>query len=119
MPTTLPETVRVERHFEPEADRYCFDFDLCHYRKGWAQCDTKQDASYYGTWANPLTLQVVCYCEGDVTIYRCDTLEDFAAVVRNLAEWSIDNGYGFTISTMCRPDVAEAIASAGLGDLLH
>lgn len=119
MLTTLPETVRVERHFEPEADRYCFDCDLCHFSKGWAQCDTKQDASYYGTWANPLTRQVVCFCEGDVTIYRCETAEDFAAAVRMLAEWSIDNGYGFAVDGMCRPEIIDAFHAFGLGDLLH
>ena len=46
-------------------DRYIFDFKLCTTGKGWAQVDTEQDASYFGTWANPFELKVVSYTEGD------------------------------------------------------
>ena len=30
-------------------DRYRFDFDLCSCARGWAQVDTAQDASWFGT----------------------------------------------------------------------
>ena len=35
------------------ADRYRYDFGLCSYENGFSQVDTRQDAWYYGTWANP------------------------------------------------------------------
>jgi len=44
--------------FDPETSRYAFDFRLCHFKNGWAQLDTRQDASYYGNWINPVTRQL-------------------------------------------------------------
>ena len=44
--------MKITREFCP-GDRYVYDFGLCTYEKGWAQVDTAQDASYFGTWANP------------------------------------------------------------------
>ena len=48
-------------------DRYKYDFRQCKPSDGWAQLDTKQDAPYYGNWINPLTLETLSYCEGDVS----------------------------------------------------
>ena len=45
--------MKTEKNFI-EADRYLFDFYHCSTKKGYAQLDTSQDASYYGTWTNPL-----------------------------------------------------------------
>jgi hypothetical protein len=45
-------TIEHITEFTP-SDRYVYDFVLCTYDKGWAQIDTRQDASYYGTWTNP------------------------------------------------------------------
>ncbi len=40
--------MKITREFAP-ADRYTYDFGLCSYENGWAQVDTAQDASYFGT----------------------------------------------------------------------
>lgn len=45
-------TIECIREFCP-TDRYVYDFGKCSYAKGWAQVDTRQDASYYGTWDEP------------------------------------------------------------------
>ena len=34
------------------SDRYTFDYDICSYKKGFAQIDTTEDASYFGNWVN-------------------------------------------------------------------
>ena len=47
--------MQIERTNE-NADRYKYDFDVCHFGKGWAQIDTSEDAYYYGQWANPCLL---------------------------------------------------------------
>jgi hypothetical protein len=44
--------MKIIRRFQP-GDRYRFDFDLCSCARGWAQVDTAQDASRFGTWASP------------------------------------------------------------------
>jgi hypothetical protein len=49
----------LTRDFAP-ADRYLYDFKLLTSGKGWAQLDTRQDASYYGTWINPTKRQIFC-----------------------------------------------------------
>ena len=38
--------MKITREFCP-GDRYLYDFGLCSYKKGWAQVDTAQDASYF------------------------------------------------------------------------
>lgn len=43
----------LTRGFECMSDRYKYDFRLCTSANGWAQLDTKQDASYFGNWINP------------------------------------------------------------------
>lgn len=40
--------MKVVGSFEP-GDRYRYDFDLCSCARGWAQADTAQDASWFGT----------------------------------------------------------------------
>ena len=63
---------KIERNFHP-SDRYVFDFGACSIERGWAQLDTGQDASYFGTWLNPTKRQTFNYCEGDVTLVTVDT----------------------------------------------
>ena len=53
--------MKITREFAA-ADRYTYDFGLCSYENGWAQVDTAQDASYFGTWANPTRLMIFSYC---------------------------------------------------------
>ena len=116
--TVNSDGIKIERSFL-DADRYVFDFKYCSYRKGWAQVDTQQDAWYYGQWLNPSTLEYVMYCEGDVTRAKADNPEAFAAYVRQAAEYSIRAGYGYNIDGMCDDTIIAAVATLGLGDLLH
>ena len=76
-------------------DRYLFDFTLCTYEKGWAQVDTEQDAPYYGTWANPFTLEFVNYCEGDVTHLKFEKAFDFYSHIKEFANWHNEVGWKF------------------------
>ena len=59
--------MKITHEFCP-GDRYTYDFGLCSFENGWAQIDTAQDASYFGTWANPTRLMIFSYCEGDTTL---------------------------------------------------
>jgi hypothetical protein len=64
------------------------------YEKGWAQVDTAQDASYFGTWANPVRLMIFSYCEGDTTLREAGSPEEFAAKLREIDAWNRAHGYG-------------------------
>lgn len=111
--------MKTKRFFE-SADRYRFDFNYCHYKKGFAQIDTEQDAAHFGTWANPKTLTTVNYCEGDVTIETADTPEEFCNNLRNIKKWNEENGWKFCgIDCMCVPEIEESFTALGLSDLLH
>lgn len=118
-------TIRIERfdgaNAFPAGDgtRYAFDFNLCSASNGWAQVDTTQDASYYGTWANPERRQIVNYCEGDVTITHCDTDKDFAQAVKECADWNKERGYWKGIDGMCDERIVARFTELGLGELLH
>lgn len=113
----MPRT--IERSWQP-TDRYRFDCGQCSYANGYAQIDTGQDASYFGTWCSPTDRAIVCYCEGDVTIERADTDEEFTAAIRDLAAWNDRQGWGpMRIDALATPALAETFRALGLGDLLH
>lgn len=102
------------------ADRYKYDMGPCSTRAGFAQVDTGQDAHYFGTWANPQTLVIVCYCEGDVTVERYYSPIEFVEAVRALAAWNEESGHGFKgIDPMLNDAIEERFRGLGLGDLLH
>lgn len=70
--------------FNPMTDRYEFDFKQCTYANGWVQCDTYQDASYFGIWANLRDRKIVTYAEGDITRVECDDDAEFSTAMLNM-----------------------------------
>lgn len=101
-------------------DRYRYDFGLCSYANGWAQIDTAQDASYFGTWANPTKLMIFSYCEGDTTLQEAETPEEFAAALRAIDAWNVNAGYGpARIDPGFDPDMKAAFEAVGLQDMLQ
>lgn len=108
------------RRFFAQADRYVFDFGPCSYKEGFAQVDTAQDASYFGTWASPTARKIVSYAEGDVTIHEAETDEEFVAELRRIDEWNVANGHGNArIDPGFDPAMKAAFEAIGLGDMLH
>lgn len=101
------------------ADRYVYDFRLCTYARGWAQVDTCQDASYYGTWANPTTREIFTYCEGDTTLIRCVDDAEFVEQMRSVADWNKSSGYWLGIDPGLGEEMRDRFTALGLADLLH
>ena len=58
-------------------DRYAFDFRVCRWSDGWRQFGTASDAPYFGIWYHEAKLEVVTFCEGDVTRVVCADIESF------------------------------------------
>lgn len=109
----------VTREFAP-ANRYFYDFGPCSCGNGFAQVDTSQDASYYGTWANPTTLIVFSYCEGDTTHIQCESDAEFAEELRRIDKWNVENGHGpARIDPGFSPEMKAAFERIGLADMLH
>lgn len=105
--------------FEP-SDRYYFDFEECTVSRGFAQVDTAQDASYFGNWVNPLQLEYVGYCEGDVTRIKFDTPQEFCKFMREFSEWETKhNGKPAKIDGMCSAKLITAFKNLGLAGMLH
>ena len=106
--------------FDGQTDRYAFDFGLCSTKNGFAQVDTSQDASYFGTWANPHKLQVVSYTEGDICVIKADTPDEFKSELRNIQTWNTENGHKFLgIDLGFDVDLKQAFVDLELSDLLH
>jgi hypothetical protein len=61
-------------------ERYVYDARLLP--DGWAQYDTKQDASYFGVWVQTEARKLFTYCEGDRTLVECPSNEAFANELR-------------------------------------
>ena len=66
-------------------NRYGYDEVLC--QQGWEQYDTDQDAWYFGVWVNVQGRRVFTYAEGDRILEMCHTQEEFAALLRRMAEF--------------------------------
>jgi hypothetical protein len=105
--------------FEPMGDRYKFDFRKCKPIDGWAQLDTKQDASYYGNWVNPLTLELASYCEGDVTHTKCADEGEFIHVLAECLAWHKEREYFIGIDGMCNDAIKTSLTRLGFEDALH
>ncbi len=102
------------------ATRYKYDFGQCSVENGWAQVDTGQDASYFGTWINPTLRQTLCYCEGDATICQFDTDAELVAEMSHTREWLDENGSGFKgIDPGFSETLKARLISAGLASYLH
>lgn len=109
------------REFCP-ADRYVYDFGICSAKNGFAQIDTWQDASYYGTWANPEKLVVFSYCEGDCCTTKCDNVQEFVAEIEAIKQWNNESGgeRGFRgIDPGLDPANIQKWHEIGLAYLLH
>lgn len=100
-------------------DRYRFDFHACKLSNGWAQLDTRQDASYYGNWISPGERKLVSYCEGDVTVTTCDDDAEFAAYVNEAVAWHTERGYFIGIDAGGVASLEAAFDRLWLGDYLH
>ncbi len=102
------------------ADRYLFDFGECTLDRGFAQIDTTQDASYHGIWANPDSLEIVSYCEGDVYRERAENPQEFTEKILQIKSFQESLGHRLLgIDTGTRENMANKFRSLGLGDLLH
>jgi hypothetical protein len=111
-------SIEIKRDFAP-ADRYLYDFRLLTYAKGWAQVDTKQDASYYGTWTNPDERKIFCYCEGDLTLTTCSTDEEYKQAVTELVNWNKNSGYWIGIDAGLAPEFKDKFVKLGMREFLH
>ncbi len=111
--------MKVTREFCP-GDRYGYDFGLCSYENGWAQVDTAQHASYFGTLANPTRSMIFSYCEGDTTLKEAVSPEEFATELRETDARNRAHGYGPAwIDPGFDPAMKAAFEGLGLADMLH
>ncbi len=111
--------ITTEQYGFSATDRYVFDFDLCSVSKGWAQIDTTQDASYFGTWAHPGQFKLVTYAEGDTTIETADTLEEFKEILLKCVEWNKTKGYWRGIDPGLDKKNIQAWIDLGFKSLIH
>lgn len=101
--------------FHNHCERYAYDMGACSLSKGFAQVDTRQDAPCFGIWANAKTLQIVCYCEGDITIQKAASKSEFTCAIREL--WAREDFIG--IDPGWFGELTADFEALGLGDLLH
>jgi len=112
--------MKTIRDFEMNGDRYKYDFGPCTTGKGWAQVDTGQDASYFGTWANPFTLKIFNYCEGDTTVQEAETKTEFKEELNKIKTWNEENGHRFLgIDPGFNAELKNEFINMGLEKLLH
>uniref|UniRef100_A0A6M3LZ53 Uncharacterized protein n=1 Tax=viral metagenome TaxID=1070528 RepID=A0A6M3LZ53_9ZZZZ len=111
-----------KKHEFCPADRYRYDFGICSSTNGFAQIDTWQDASYFGTWANPEKLVIFSYVEGDCYTTKCDTVKEFIDEIHAIKKWNDESGgdRGFKgIDPGLRPEAIQKWREIGLEALLH
>lgn len=106
-------------HEHCPGSRYIYDFKLFEQKNGWTQLDTKNDAEYYGNWANPFKLIIFSYVEGDCSLTQCENEEEFIAEVREMEKSMNRLQYGLAIDAMMNKEAEEKWKSLGFGDLLY
>jgi len=112
--------MKVTRGFLVGVERYFFDWGECSSRNGWAQVDTDQDFCHYGNWANPKELKVFQYCEGDTTLWECETPQEFIRVILDMATFEVISGRKpLKIDGMCNEQIIAEFKALGLGNFLH
>jgi hypothetical protein len=112
--------MRTQNYFLSTSDRYAFDFGICSSKRGFAQVDTSQDASYFGIWANPFNLTVVTFCEGDVTTQMTDSEAEFKAEMERIKAWYEGMGFEFLgVDPGFDSNMKARFQELGLGDMLH
>lgn len=107
------------KEFDALGNRYVYDWRLCQGASGWAQVDTTLDASFYGVWTNPSTLQILTFCEGDTTLENAESETEYVEAMRQLHTWNIERGQWKGIDTLCDDTLTARIRELGLGALLH
>lgn len=110
-----------KKHEFHSTGRYHWDLRYS-VKDGWAQIDTWQDAYYYGTWANPITLTVFAYVEGDCYTTECDNEYEFCLEIMEIKRWNDSSGgeRGFLgIDAGLSPENIKKWKEIGLGHLLH
>ena len=110
--------VKKTSEFFP-ADRYKYDWGLCSIKNGFAQVDTGQDASYYGTWCNPFEFIIFNYCEGDCYTTKCDTKEEFFTEMMSVKEWNDKYSRFIGIDSGFNKLLKDQLILVGLRSLLH
>ncbi len=99
-----------------EADRYLYDQLL--FKNGYAQINTTDDASYYGTWASIKDLIIFSYVEGDCTTTTCDTLDEFVSTIYEIFRWMKRQKIWIGIDVGSNDSDLDAWVDAGLSNLL-
>lgn len=100
------------------ADRFTYDEKLT-ISEGWAQIDTWQDASYFGVWCNPIKREIFTYCEGDLTLEKCESDEDFRAALEHCLTFYGRSGTPTKIDAAFCPELAEKFHALGFKDRVH
>jgi len=68
-----------------QADRYYYDRTLL--AQGWQQCDTVEDAWYFGIWIHTEKLETLTYAEGDTNHVIAPNVEAFRAELARLYQY--------------------------------
>lgn len=104
--------------FAPSS-RYRYDFGACSSKLGWAQIDTRQDASYFGQWINPALRQIFSYCEGDCCLTTCANDAELVAELEHIRAFHDENDKFLGLDPGFNEELKAAIISAGLGSFFH
>lgn len=94
----------IKRSSHPMRERYYYDCEL-NASKGWCQYDTDQDASYFGVWVNISTMEVLTYCEGDVSHVFAQNSELFKAELQSLVEFYNPSAFATTFDNEVNKEV--------------
>ena len=100
-------------------DRFIFDFNYCHFKKGYAQLDTTEDAHYFGNWVNFKSLELITYCEGDITINKCDDVDEFKKQLFKVVTWYKNNNTYKGIDLMDSKEIKEDFKKLNLDNSFY
>jgi len=107
--------VEVKNSVVANQERYLYDFYLCTNKKGWAQVDTRQDASYFGCWLNPFTLEFLQFAKGDLKLITFDSNQE----MQEFFKGNYWKEYLKGIDPGLNKELEEKLIEVGLEEFVH
>lgn len=111
--------MKTRRGWIPEIETMTFGQGMCAADKGYVQCETGQDAPYYGIWVNPTELKIFSYCEGDCSLEEAESKEEFCERMRSVKKWHVEHYKVWFMFTEAHAEIHQAFLDLGLADVIE
>ena len=96
--------MKTQKHFAILTDTYLIMISVI-IKRICPNTIQREDASYFGNWVNFKSLELITYCEGDLTIIKCENVEKFKNQLLKTVSWYKKNKSFIGIDLMLSDEI--------------